>query len=74
MRERNVMRRRMWGNKFVICDIENPPLLQSVLEQGMKTVRSQREEMVEKRIIDVHGHLLIKDLPPDMRGDSPTEV
>ena len=41
----NALKRKMQKTTTVIRDIENLPLLQSVLEQGMATVRPQRQDM-----------------------------
>jgi len=68
------LKRKMQKTTTMIRDIENLPLLQSVLEQGMATFRAQRQAMVEQRIIDSRGHLLVMDLPPDMRENSNAEV
>jgi hypothetical protein len=43
---------------------------EQVISAGMARVRAEGEELRRRGLLDEHGNLLLKELPPDMREGS----
>lgn len=55
-------------------DFDNPEEMaafdQQMISAGMERVRAEGEELRRRGLLDEHGNLLLKELPPDMREGS----
>jgi hypothetical protein len=48
--------------------------LEGVIERNRPAFEQEQAELLAARVIDKQGNLLIKELPPDMRPDSGSDV
>jgi hypothetical protein len=58
-------------------DLDSAPELDALFDQvigvGMSAVRANIARLQAEGIMDSHGHLISKELPPDMREGSPRD-
>jgi len=43
---------------------------EQMIEAGLERVRAEGDELRRKGLLDDEGHVLLKELPPDMRENS----
>ena len=58
----------------IVDEIPFSPIEARIFAEGQKEVLRQRELMIALGILDANGRLISKELPPDMRPISRTEV